>query len=110
MKELRLNFSDYTAEEQEVDVRRHKARKVIRHAYLMKIDGEWGHFIINQQGDDIKFYGQKSLTEVYYELKENRPDYTARVIQNEGLENYLRDIKARRNRGKLKIDFKGYAR
>ena len=110
MKELRLNFSDYTAEEQEADVKKYQMRKVPRHAYLMKIHGEWGHFIINQQGDDIGFYGKKNLFEVYKELKEKRPDYIPKVIQNQGLENYLADVKAQREKkqGKqLTIDFMG---
>jgi hypothetical protein len=91
MKELRLNFSDYPASEQERDAQ--KAKKPLRHVYLMRVDGEWAHFIVTQRGDDYKFYGDKSLTDVYYELKENYPDYKPRVLKNEGLENYLRDRK-----------------
>lgn len=91
MKELRLNFSDYPAVEQEYDAQRIK--KTLRHVYLMRVDGEWAHFIVTQRGDDYKFYGDKTLTEVYYDIKENYPDYKPRVLRNEGLENYLRDRK-----------------
>lgn len=91
MKQLRLNFSDYPAIEQEYDSQR--MRKPLKHVYLLKVDGEWAHFIVTQKGDDYKFYGDKTLTEVYYALKENYPDYKPRVLKNEGLENYLRDRK-----------------
>ena len=95
MKEGRLNFSDYSAEQQEADVKKAHRLKVIRHAYLMKVDGEWAHFIIGTQGkDDIDYYGDMELTAVYNKLHRTRPEYTIKVIQNEGLENYLRDHRA----------------
>lgn len=94
MKQQRLNFSDYTAEQQEADARKAKKLKVPQHAYLMKIDGEWAHFIVGQNGkDDIDFYGDMELTAVYKKLKITRPEYTAKVIRNRGLEEYLRDHK-----------------
>lgn len=107
--EQRLPFSDYTPEQQEQDAKRAKRLKVIRHAYLMKIDGEWAHFIVGTRGvDDIDFYGDRKLDEVYYKLSRERPEYTPKVIMNEGLENYLRDRRAefvkKRNK-QLSIDF-----
>lgn len=107
--EQRLPFSDYTPEQQEADAKRAKRLKVIRHAYLMKVDGEWAHFIVGTRGvDDIDFYGDRKLDEVYYKLSRERPEYTPKVIQNEGLENYLRDRRAefvkKRNR-QLSIEF-----
>ena len=109
MEEQRLDFSDYSAEEQKNDVEKYKKRIQPKpHAYLMRVDGEWGHFIIKKQGEDIKFYGSKNLTEVFFEMKETRPEYKPWVIQNQGLENYLRDVKAQREKryGKqLSIDF-----
>ena len=91
MKELRLNFSDYPAIEQEYDAQRIK--KPLKHAYLMRVDGEWAHFIVTKRGDDYKFYGDKDLTEVYYDLKEKYPDYKPHVLRNESIENYLRERK-----------------
>ena len=91
MKELRLNFSDYPAIEQEYDSQR--MRKPLKHVYLLKVDGEWAHFIVTQKGDDYKFYGNKNITEVYYDIKEAYPDYKPHVLRNEGLENYLRERK-----------------
>ena len=109
MKEQRLDFSDYSAKQQEADVEKHaKKLKPLRHAYLMRVGGEWGHLILTQQGDNIAFYGEKNLKEVYFDLKENFPDYTPKVIQNEGLENYLRDMKKQREKkygNQLSIDF-----
>lgn len=93
MSQQRMSFSDYSAEEQELDSL--KKTKPLKHIYLMRIDGEWSHFITTQKGDDYKFYGDKSLTEVYHKLKENYPDHKPRVLINEGLENFLRERKPR---------------
>lgn len=90
MKEQRLNFSDYPAVEQEFDSQR---IKLPRHIYLLKIENEWAHFITTLKGDDYKFYGDKTLAKVYHNVKENYPDYKPRVLEDEGLENYLRDRK-----------------
>ena len=106
MKQGRLNFSDYSAEQQEADAKKAHRLKVIRHAYLMRVDGEWAHFIIGTHGkDDIDYYGDMELTAVYNKLQRTRPEYTVKVIQNEGLENYLREHRAeykRRNVRQLK--------
>lgn len=103
VKHLRLNFSDYSAEQQEKDTLNHIRRQV----YLMKVDGEWGHLIIKQLGnDDIDFYPQKTLFEVYDELKKEFPNCQPKVIQNRGLEDYLREIKRKRaktNQPKVKV-------
>lgn len=93
MKELRLNFSDYPAEEQEKDTRRKRIIQVPKHAYLMKVDGVWAHLIVNQAGDEYRFYEDMNLIQVYYELKKNKPGYKPKVIKNEGLEAYLRNKK-----------------
>ena len=103
MKQLRINFSDYTAEEQEADAKKAKRLKIIRHAYLMRVGDEWAHFIVTQNGDDIGYYGDMKLPEVYEKLKRKRPEYTPRVISNEGLENYLRDRKPKSRQ--LRINF-----
>ncbi|MBQ8465276.1 MAG: hypothetical protein IJ545_04625 [Alphaproteobacteria bacterium] len=112
MEEEYLNFSDYSAEEQKKDAKHAKRLKLIRHAYLMKVDGEWAHFIIGQNGEKIDYYDDLKLPEVFERLKRNFPEYTPRVIQNEGLENYLRDRRAefkKRRHKQLSINFnKGY--
>ena len=92
MKEQRLNFSDYSAAEQEADVKKHlaKASKTIRHAYILKVDGEWAHFIVNEKADNYAFYGKANLFDVYNSIKEDYPNHKPRVIINEGLTEYLR--------------------
>lgn len=113
IEEQRLPFSDYPAKEQEADIKKSKRLKVIRHAYLMRIDGEWTHFIVSQKGDDIGYYDDLKLPEVYEKLKRTRPEYTPKVIQNEGLENYLRDRRPefkKRMARQLTIEFKDNGR
>lgn len=93
MKELRLNFSDYPAIEQEYDSQR-IIKKVPKHVYLLKVGGEWCSFIVKKDGDDdIKYFEDRKLPEVYKWLKKHRPDYEPHVLRNEGIENYLRDRK-----------------
>ena len=89
MKELRLDFSDYPAIEQEYDSQR-IVKKVPKHVYLLKVDGEWCSFIVKKDDDDIKYFEDRKLPEVYKWLKRHRPEYTTKFIQNKGLEEYLR--------------------
>ena len=113
MKEQCIDFPDYPAEQQEQDAKRAKQLKLIRHAYLMRIDGEWAHFIVSQKGDDIGYYDEMKLPEVYEKLKRTRPEYTPKVIRNEGLENYLRDRKPefkKRMAKQLTLEFKDNGR
>lgn len=107
MKQQRLDFSDYSAKEQEADAQKAHRLKLIRHVYLMKVSGEWAHFIVGQNGkDDIDFYGDMDLEAVYRTLKRTRPEYTAKVIRNRGLEDYLRDHRGEYHKVKqLSIDF-----
>ena len=105
MTHPRFDFSDYSAKEQEKDVKKSRRLKVIRHAYLMKVDGEWAHFIVGTQGkDDIDYYGDMELTAVYNKLQRTRPEYTVKVIQNEGLENYLREHRAEYKKKTRQLD------
>lgn len=108
MKQGRLNFSDYTAEQQERDARRSRFRQV----YLMKVDGEWGHLTIID-GELKADFHKGDLTQTYYELKAEFPTHHVSVIRNQGLENYLRDKrpeimmrKQKDNPKQLKIPFK----
>jgi hypothetical protein len=111
MKQLRIPFPDYPPEEQERDAVRAKQLKIIKHAYLMKISGEWAHFIIGQGGEDIDFYERLKLPEVCAALKKRFPEHSPRVIMNEGLENYLRDkrseIMRKKHYKQLTINYKG---
>lgn len=111
MTQSRIPFSDYPPEEQERDAARAKRLKLIRHAYLMRISGEWAHFIIGQGGEDIDYYEDLKLPEVCAKLKRKFPNHQPRVIMNEGLENYLRDrrpeIMRKKRYKQLTINFNG---
>lgn len=113
MTEQRIPFPDYTPEEQEADVKKSKRLKLIRHAYLMRINGEWAHFIIGQGGEDIDYYEDMKLPQVVKKLERTKPEYTPKVIMNEGLENYLRDRRPeykKRMARQLSIEFKDNGR
>lgn len=90
-EQLRFDFPDYPASEQIRDIEKYQQKNILKHAYLMKIDGEWAHFIIKPDGsEDYDFYHELKLPDVFYKLKEKMPDYKQHVIQNKGLEDYLR--------------------
>lgn len=113
MTEQHIPFPDYTPEEQEADVKKSKRLKLIRHAYLMRIDGEWAHFIIGQGGEDIDYYEDMKLPQVVKKLERTKPEYKPKVIMNEGLENYLRERRPeykKRMARQLSIEFKDNGR
>lgn len=101
MKEQRLNFSDYSAEQQEADARKHKTHKPL--LFVMKVDGEWAHLDSQLH---YKFYEDRNLFQMYNEIKRTHPEHNLKYIINEGLENYLREMKRREQKYKqLRIDF-----
>lgn len=85
-KQLHLDFSDYSAKQQEKDAQ----RSLLRTVFLLKVDGDWGHLFITQRGDDIDFYPGKNLFQTYEALKLEYPRCLPKVIRNEYLEDYLR--------------------
>ena len=87
VKQLRIDFPDYSAKEQELDAK----RSLFRQVYLMKIDGKWGHYTIVDGKEDYDFH-KGDLTETYNDIKAEYPRHRVRVIQNKGLEDYLRDM------------------
>lgn len=109
MAEGRLNFSDYSAKEQKAD----SIRRCLRQVYALKVDGVWSHFAIIDGKDNYDFYDGKDIADTYFELKARFPEHQVRVIQNKGIENYLRDKRAEKERKKqqaidarqLKINF-----
>jgi hypothetical protein len=95
MKQLRLDFPDYPAKEQERDA----MRSCFKQIYLMRVDGKWAHYgIIDRQEDFDTHDGD--LTETYFELKNKFPEHRMRVIQNKGLEDYLRDMLPKKRQAK----------
>lgn len=95
MKEQRFNFSDYSAKEQEADVKRFidASKKVHKPTlFVLKVDGEWAHLDLKMKH---KFYGDKNLFQMYNEVKRTHPNHNLKYIINEGIENYLREMKRR---------------
>jgi hypothetical protein len=92
MKELRINFPDYTVEEQERDVERFKRleKKYQPHIFLLKFDGLWASMTFS---DGVKhtFYDGMNLYQTYNKVKETHPNHKMKYIINKGLENYLRE-------------------
>jgi hypothetical protein len=106
MKEQRFNFSDYSAQEQEADVKRFidASKRVHKPTlFVLKVDGEWAHLDLKMK---YKFYGDKNLFQMYNEVKRTHPEHNLKYIINKGLENYLREMKRRERKVKqLRIDF-----
>lgn len=92
MKQLRLNFSDYSAKEQEADVERFKEleKKYQPHIFLLKFDGLWASMTFH---DGVKhtFYEGMNLYQTFNKVKETHPFHKMKYIINQGLENYLRE-------------------
>lgn len=110
MKEQRLNFSDYSAQEQEADVKRFidASKKVHKPTlFVLKVDGEWAHLDLKMKH---KFYGDKNLFQMYNEVKQTHPEHNLKYIINKGLEDYLRDVRQKEQAIKAKqlsINFGG---
>lgn len=114
MKEQRFNFSDYSAKEQEADVKRFidASKKVHKPTlFVLKVDGEWAHLDLKMKH---KFYGDKNLFQMYNEVKRTHPEHNLKYIINKGLENYLREMKRRERKirqldiWEIKNDNRGY--
>lgn len=91
MKQLRIDFPDYSAREQERDAMRSRFRQV----YLMRVDGKWAHYTLIDGKEDYDSH-DGDLTQTYYEVKQKLPQHSVKVIQNKGLEDYLRDMLPRK--------------
>ena len=92
--QTRLNFPDYSAEEQKHDlmIAQTKQNKVV---YLMKIEDRWAWYHHHPRGAFFRFTepGVKIL-EAYTLLSEDFPDHIVnpiRMVVNPGLEAWLKD-------------------
>jgi hypothetical protein len=92
MKELRINFPDYTVDEQERDVERFKRleKKYQPHIFLLKFDGIWASMTFSN-GIKHRFYEGMNLYQTFNKVKETHPNHKMKYIINQGLENYLRE-------------------
>ena len=110
--EQRLNFSDYSAEEQERDIEKFKRlekeslEKNNQHIFLLRVNGIWAHMSF-YDGLKYKFYDGKNLIDTWKEIVKTNPNCRIKFIMNEGLENYLRDVRKKQMLVKqLEINFR----
>lgn len=98
MKQLRIDFPDYPAKEQEKDVERFKflEKKYQPHIFLLKFDGLWASMTFTN-GVKHTFYEGMNLYQTFNKVKETHPNHKMKYIMNEGLENYLRDMRKKEN-------------
>lgn len=91
-RQLRIDFPDYSAEEQERDVERFKQleKKYQPHIFLLKVDGEWASMTFTD-GVKHKFYDGMNLYQTFNAVKKSHPNHKMKYIINKGLECYLRD-------------------
>jgi hypothetical protein len=112
MTEQRLNFSDYSAEEQERDAERHAylQKKYQPHAFLLKVSGTWAHITFDGGEMQHKFYDGMNLYQMFNEIKQTHPNHKLKYVINQGLENYLRDVRQKEQaiaKRQLTINFNG---
>lgn len=110
MKELRLNFPDYPAEEQERDAARkaYLNKKYQPHAFILKVDGTYAHLIFSDGKPYHKFYDNKTLFDTYYAIRESYPQHKIKCLINKGLEDYLRQQRKKEkavSKSQLMINF-----
>lgn len=103
MNELRLNFSDYPAIEQEFDASRIRSHKNV---FLFQINGEWAYYV------DKKTYGflKTDIVGMYHKVKEDFPELRARCVIDKDIEGFLRKKQRQRQEAikkQLMINFKG---
>lgn len=93
MKQLRIDFPDYTTENQERDAQRH-AELQKKDVYIVKIRGHYGAYM--PDGNDYISYGNfdaKNLKEfyecsnIYFAKLKIKPKF--HCIHNQGIEDYI---------------------
>lgn len=98
MKQLRLDFSDYSAQEQEMDALRAERRKYTD-VYMSKVDGVWHALIPNdldiiingKNGEDLPKFYERLVCKLNKDFK-IKPHF--RNIQNTGVDEYIRNSNA----------------
>lgn len=93
MKEQRLNFSDYPAEEQERDATKAE-RKHYHDVYVMRVNGDWGA-ILPRKRHNVIFNADKGveLTEFVKDVKEELLEFGIiprfHCVRNFGIESKI---------------------
>ena len=105
MKEQRLNFSDYSAEEQERDAERHTylQKKYQPHAFLLKVSGTWAHITFDGGEMQHKFYDGKNLYQMFNEIKQTHPQTAPEYpesVETKGPESIFSGVKRGKNHPK----------
>lgn len=111
IKQLRIPFPDYSAEQQEADVERFKflEKKYQPHIFLLKFDGLWASMTFSD-GVKHKFYEGMNLYQTFNAVKKTHPFHKMKYIINQGLENYLRGVREKEQaiaKRQLQINFNG---
>lgn len=112
VKQLRIPFPDYTVKQQERDVERFKQLEKMYqpHIFLLKVDGMWASLTFSGGKVSPKFYEGMDLYQTFNAVKKSYPLHKMKYIINQGLENYLRDVRKKKQaaaRRQLSIDFNG---
>ena len=82
MKELRIDFPDYTAKDQERDALGLKYNEI----YLSKVNGEWGAYMPRKKGDIVMNAGKVPFIEFVKGIIEDFPNYRLRCVKNYGID------------------------
>lgn len=95
MKQLRIDFPDYTAKEQERDAQRYERRSK-KDIYIMRVDGVWGAFmprdkcsisLAGKQGQELASFILEAQDFFIDELN-IKPNF--HCVLNRGIEHHLR--------------------
>lgn len=94
VKQLRIDFPDYPAAEQEKDIERHKHLKE-REIYVMKVNGAWGGYMPRPKCS-ITFNAERGIEigefieNLTTELKELHIKPRFRCIENYGVAEHIK--------------------
>lgn len=97
MKEQRLDFSDYSAKEQEQDAQRHEFNKgqyFKREIYVMRVNGDWGA-VMPKRRYNVIFNADKGVELVEFvqkvkcDLEERGIKPRFHCVQNFGIESKI---------------------
>lgn len=81
MKQLRIDFPDYSAEEQERDANRFKPNEI----YLSRVNGEWGAVMLRKYGAVVFNAGNTPFIDFVQGIMEDYPDFKLRCVKNFGI-------------------------
>lgn len=93
MKQLRIDFPDYTSEQQDRDVKRHERLKKTE-VYLSKVEGIWNAIIPKKHNIVINGNKSEGLTEFVEGISKDLQSFGInprfRNVRNEGIDAHFR--------------------